>query len=118
MVLTRPGALRIEDYERDGLHMWVLAGRLNRATAPAFNATMALLCAQGVSGISLDLGRLRSVDSAGLRAISVARELCKSHGFELSLTPLSRLNAPQRRLIANRWKTGDQHRASRRIAGR
>jgi anti-anti-sigma regulatory factor len=117
MTLTEQGALRIEDYERDGVHTWLLAGRLNRATAPAFNATMALLCAQGVSGIALDLGRLRSVDSAGLRAISFARELCGSHGFELSLTPLSRVNGPQRRLIANRGAADARRRPPRGVVG-
>ena len=91
--------LRVQDIDSDGLHTCLLTGRLDRASAPAFAATIVQLCEEGATGVALDLGNLKFVDSAGLDAISLARDLCESHGCDFSLTPLSRaFNVPSRDL--------------------
>ena len=88
-MLTRRGTLRIQDYESEGRHTWLLTGRLSRATALAFESMVVLLCERGAAGLALDLRELTRVDSAGLRAISLARELCGQRGCEFSLISLS-----------------------------
>jgi anti-anti-sigma factor len=93
-MLTTEGTLRVQDHEREGAHSWVLTGRLSRTTAPAFEAALAMLCSQGPTQLDLDVSRLRFVDSAGLRAISFARECCRRHGCDFSLIRLSSYNVP------------------------
>jgi anti-anti-sigma factor len=95
-MLTTEGTLRVQDHEHEGAHTWVLTGRLSRATAPAFEAALAMLCAQGATQLALDVSSLRFVDSAGLRAISFARECCRGHECEFSLIRISSYNVPDR----------------------
>jgi anti-anti-sigma regulatory factor len=73
----------------------VLTGRLTRATGPAFEAALAMLCDQGATQLGLDVSSLRSIDSAGLRAISFARQCCQRHGCDFSLIRLSSYNVPE-----------------------
>ena len=93
-MLTSTGMLRIEDHVRRGRHTWLMTGRLNRATAVAFEAAVLMLCEQAPISLALDVRDLTAIDSAGMRAIACARELCGGRGCELRLIALSTLTAP------------------------
>jgi anti-anti-sigma regulatory factor len=94
---------RVEDFDSAGRHKWVLLGRLDRDSVPAFQASIVQLCCDGARAVDLDLGHLKALDPAGVRAISLAREVCDRHGCAFALTPLSRaFNVPSRRLGAHR----------------
>jgi anti-anti-sigma factor len=82
-----PGELSLEHSAQGEGHRLLLAGELDMATAPALEARVAGLCAEGAGEIVLDLGELAFMDSTGLRAILATRELCAGYGCELALMP-------------------------------
>jgi anti-anti-sigma factor len=105
-MLIGGGALRVEDFSRDGHHTWVVAGRLDRRSAPAFPAMAAQLCAQGARSLVVELGELTQLDASGLAAIVQARRVCEAGGCSFALSPLSRvLSLPRRRRQAQREAT-------------
>jgi anti-sigma B factor antagonist len=55
------------------------------AAAPALETCLHQLCADGTTGMVLDLRKLSFMDSTGLRATIVARGLCQEHGCEYRL---------------------------------
>jgi anti-anti-sigma factor len=72
---------------RAGRHALVLSGELDLAVAAGLEATVLGLCREGVSGIELDLSQLTFMDSAGLRAVLRAQELCADQGHSFLVTP-------------------------------
>jgi anti-anti-sigma factor len=82
----KPGALIIEDHEQDWRHTLAMQGELDIATAPDLEALMVELCTGDAREVVLDLSDLDFLDSTGLRAILVARELCETHGCGFFMT--------------------------------
>jgi anti-anti-sigma factor len=70
-----------------GRHTLVLSGELDIVSAGQLEAMLAEACADGTTGVTLDLRGLTFMDSSGLRAILLAKELTDSRGLELSLVP-------------------------------
>jgi anti-anti-sigma factor len=99
----RPGALSVEDFACDGVHTWVLTGRLDRGSAAAFTTMTADLCAERADGLVVDLGNLTYIDPTGLTAVVRARRMCEANDCSFSLAPLSRaFNLPAKRQQARR----------------
>jgi anti-sigma B factor antagonist len=68
-------------------HTLVLTGELDMAWSPALDATLRRLCTEGSEAITLDLSKLTFMDSTGLRAVLLARELCEQYSCEFLLIP-------------------------------
>lgn len=64
-----------------------LAGELDLASAPALEAAVAQLCADGANEIVFDLSGLSFVDSTGLRTILSSMSLCEEHLCDFWLIP-------------------------------
>jgi len=66
--------------EHAGRHTLVLEGELDMAWAPVLDTAVQRVCDSGVPALALDLRRLTFMDSAGLRSILLASEMCEQHG--------------------------------------
>ena len=82
--------LAVELLRSEERHTLILTGELDLASAPVLHRRISQLCRRGASAIALDLGNLTFLDSAGLRAVLLSREICERHGCEFSLIPLAR----------------------------
>ena len=87
--IGRPGApqLELQDCICGSEHVLLLRGELDMACSPTLDAALKRICTDQVQALVLDLSQLTFIDSTGLRAILLARELCESHGSELRLIP-------------------------------
>jgi anti-anti-sigma factor len=83
---SQPG-FEVQESVRARRHTLVLSGELDLAVAAGLEATVRGLCREGVSGIELDLSQLTFMDSAGLRAVLRARELCADQGYDFLVKP-------------------------------
>ncbi len=72
-------------------HTLVLTGELDHRSAYALEEEIERLCKEGVTGITLDLRELTSIDSIGVAVIAFRCRLCKRRGYEVALIPGSRL---------------------------
>jgi anti-sigma B factor antagonist len=88
--------LNIQAKREQDHHTLVLAGELDLASASELEGMVAQACADGAREVVLDLGRLRFIDSSGLKAILSARSLCASSRCDFYLTPAQ---APVQRLF-------------------
>jgi anti-anti-sigma factor len=77
----------VQDSVCGGRHTLVLSGELDIAPATALDTMIRRLCTEETTGIALDLRRLTLIDSAGLKAIMLAKDRCESHGYEFFLIP-------------------------------
>jgi anti-anti-sigma factor len=68
-------------------HTLVLTGELNQRSAARLEAEMDRLCEEGVTGITLDLRELVSIDSAAIAAIAFRCGLSQRRGYEFTLIP-------------------------------
>jgi anti-sigma B factor antagonist len=73
----------------DGVATVELEGELDIASAPVLDATLADVERGGESTLTLDLARVRFMDSTGLRALLSARRRAESAGRRLLLANLS-----------------------------
>jgi len=65
-----------------------LAGEVDLSSAPMLDAALRGICAAATTEVLLiDLERVTFMDSTGLRALLVAKELCANSGIELRLLP-------------------------------
>ena len=71
----------------DGMHTLVLVGELSHASAHTLEAEIESLCEAGMSGITLDLRKLVSIDVTGARVVAFRSRLCKERGYEFVLIP-------------------------------
>jgi anti-anti-sigma factor len=78
---------RVRDVVRGGLHTLALSGELDFSPAADLEAMVLRLCAEGASGIAIDLSDLTFMGSTGMRAILSAREMCAQCGCEFFLIP-------------------------------
>jgi anti-anti-sigma factor len=72
-------------------HTLVLTGELDRRSALVLEAEIESLCEEGVTGITLDLRELTSIDSIGVAVIAFRCGLCQRRGYDFALIPGSRL---------------------------
>jgi anti-sigma B factor antagonist len=72
----------------DGVATVALEGELDIATAPMLDATLAKLERNGTGTLLLDLGRVRFIDSTGLRSLLGARRRAEAAGRRLRLANL------------------------------
>jgi anti-sigma B factor antagonist len=70
-------------------HLLRLSGELDMASTGLLDTRIAELCADGARSIELDLGELDFMDSTGLRALIVGKELCVVNDCRFSVGPLS-----------------------------
>jgi anti-anti-sigma factor len=68
-------------------HTLVLTGELDHRSAHALEAEIERLCEEGVTGITLDLRELTSIDSIGVAVIAFRCGLCKRRGYDFALVP-------------------------------
>jgi anti-anti-sigma factor len=72
-------------------HTLILTGELDGASALVLEAEIERLCEEGVTGITLDLRELESIDSIGVAVIAFRCGLCHRRGYDFALIPGSRL---------------------------
>jgi anti-sigma B factor antagonist len=85
---VRPGELGLEHEAHGARHTLRLQGELDLLTAPGLEAAITEIAehsADAASEIILDLSELAFIDSTGLRAILLAKQLCESHRCELRM---------------------------------
>jgi anti-anti-sigma factor len=88
-----------------------IAGELDVASAEALDAALCRLCGEGIREIEVDLREIDFIDSSGLRAILLAKDMCAKRGTEFFLVPGE--HPQQRRLFEItgvldrfRWRRG------------
>ncbi|MEA2199898.1 MAG: anti-sigma factor antagonist [Solirubrobacteraceae bacterium] len=79
--------LEVQDAVSARSHVLVLSGELDVASADQLEALIRQICAQTTIEVVLDLSNLTFIDSAGLRAILLAGELCEDRGHEFAIVP-------------------------------
>jgi len=84
-------------------HTLVLAGELDRVSAPVLETEIERLCAAGVIWLTLDVRGLSEVDRAGVAVIVHRSGWCARHGCRLSLLADS---GPARRAFAEAGASG------------
>ncbi len=85
--LTATPQLELRHEDGGAHHTLALIGELDVASAPLLEAALQRIGANAIETLTLDLSALTFMDSAGLRVVLVARELCESIGCELQLIP-------------------------------
>jgi len=71
-------------------HTLILTGELNTRSVLALETEIERLCDEGVSGITLDLRELTSIDPVGVAVIAFRSGLCQRRGCEFTLMRGSR----------------------------
>jgi anti-anti-sigma factor len=72
-------------------HTLVLTGELTHRSAHRLEVEIERLCAEGVTGITLDLRELTHIDAIGVAVIAFRSRLCKRRGYDFALVPGSPL---------------------------
>ncbi len=73
------------------MHTIVLTGELTHRSAHKLEVEIERLCAEGVTGITLDLRELSHIDGIGVAVIAFRSGLCRRRGYEFALVPGSPL---------------------------
>ena len=76
----------VQDVVNGNRHKLMPSGELDAATAGELEAVILRICGDG-HDVVLDLSRLTSMDSSGLRLILLARSLSRECGSEFSVIP-------------------------------
>jgi anti-anti-sigma factor len=86
--MRRPPSKRfgVQDVVSGNRHRLMPSGELDSATAGELEAVILQVCGDG-HAVVLDLSRVTSMDSSGLRMILLARSLCRECGAEFSVVP-------------------------------
>ena len=80
-------AFELQQVVSGARHTLVLTGELDAASAPTLATAVAHIRMDRTTQLVLDLRKLTFLDSAGIRAILVTRELCAERRCEFSLVP-------------------------------
>lgn len=80
-------AFELQQVVRATCHTLVLTGELDLASAPALATAVAHIRMDRSTQLVLDLRKLSFIDSTGIRAVLVTRELCAECSCEFSLIP-------------------------------
>ena len=83
----RSRRLELQDAFTGGRHTLILGGELDIASASEMEVVMDRLTRGGTQGVTLDLRRVRCIDSCGLGAILNARKMCQARTFDFELVP-------------------------------
>jgi anti-anti-sigma factor len=83
----RPIGLSVQELEGAGSGTLLLSGELDAGSVPTLEAALVRCTAMGVTTITLDLGGLGFIDSAGLWTITSAKTWCDRRGYGFSLLP-------------------------------
>jgi anti-sigma B factor antagonist len=83
--MTAANQLHVDTKIRDGELSLALRGTLDLASAPKLRAIVSELCADGATGITVDLSGLTSIDSGGLNAVLAIDNLCRREGYDFAL---------------------------------
>ncbi len=94
--MTSHPTLQIRTETSADTHVLVLSGELDLASSGSLDTAIAELCMDGARRIVLEMEGLSFMDSTGLRAVLVGRELCEVNGGELLVGETS---AQVRRLL-------------------
>ncbi len=81
--------LQIRGEGEGALHTLWLEGELDLVSAGLLETRIAELCADGATGIVLEMSELSFMDSTGLRALLVSEELCGVNSCRLLVGELS-----------------------------
>jgi anti-anti-sigma factor len=84
-------------------HTLVLAGELDRVSAPVLETEIERLCVAGVNSLTLDVRALSEIDAAGVAVIVHRSGWCARHGCRLSLLADE---GPARRALAEAGARG------------
>jgi anti-anti-sigma factor len=86
--MRRPPSMHfgVQDVVNGNRHRLILSGELDLVTAPELEAVILQICGDG-KAVVLDLSRITSMDSCGLRLILLARSLCRECGSEFLVIP-------------------------------
>jgi anti-anti-sigma factor len=76
----------VQDVVNGNRHRLMPSGELDSASAAELEAVILRICGDG-HAVVLDLSRLTSMDSSGLRLILLARSLCRECRSEFSVIP-------------------------------
>jgi anti-anti-sigma factor len=76
----------VQDVFNGNRHRLMPSGELDSATAGELEAVILRICSDG-HAVVLDLSRLTSMDSSGLRLILLAGSLCREGNSEFSVIP-------------------------------
>ncbi len=76
----------VQDVVSGNRHRLMPSGDLDSSTAAELEAVILRVCGDG-KAVLLDLRRLTSMDSSGLRLILLARSLCRESRSEFSVIP-------------------------------
>jgi anti-sigma B factor antagonist len=82
-----PETFEARDAVHEGHRTLILRGELDIASAGRLEATLLEVCADGTTGITLDLSGLTFMDSTGLSAVLLAKVMTENHICELSIIP-------------------------------
>jgi anti-anti-sigma factor len=83
--MSSTGAAR--ESARPGFHTLILIGDLDIRSVHELEVEIERLCDAEVTGITIDLRQLRSIDWIGTRVIAFRCRLCKQRGYEVALVP-------------------------------
>ncbi len=67
------------------MHTIVLIGELTHRSAHELEVEIERLCAEGVTGITLDLRELAYIDAIGVAVIAFRSGLCRRRGYDFAL---------------------------------
>jgi anti-sigma B factor antagonist len=81
------GELSVDCDVREDGHTVFVDGELDLATSPELVTTVTRLLAQRAPSITVDLDGVTFIDSAGVHGIQLVRDLCRTHGCVLAITP-------------------------------
>jgi anti-anti-sigma factor len=68
-------------------HTIVLTGELTHRSAYALEVEIERLCAEGVTGITLDLRKLEQIDAVGVAVVAFRGGLCRRRGYDFAVIP-------------------------------
>jgi anti-sigma B factor antagonist len=77
----------ISEFAEDGRRRLVLRGELDLSGAPELEAALDRVCREGAREVEVDLREVDFIDSAGLRALLVAKDECAAAGSEFFVVP-------------------------------
>jgi anti-anti-sigma factor len=67
------------------MHTLVLTGSLDRRSAHQLETEIERLCAEGVTGITLDLRELAHIEAIGVAVVAFRCRLCRRRGYDFAL---------------------------------
>ncbi|MCW2969794.1 MAG: anti-sigma-factor antagonist [Solirubrobacterales bacterium] len=82
-----PEPFYVREDLQDGHHRLRLSGELDIVAAPQLEAVIRRLCAGEITAMTVDLSETTFIDSSGLRAILLGKELTDEQGHGFSIIP-------------------------------